>query len=127
MFCRSKSVQLLNERLDNIRKPSISPKLSQSMKILNTLFTHQHSRLGNAPWLLAALLFFALRGVVQAQFGYVTNNGAITITRYNGSGDSVAIPATTNGLPVTGIGFEAFYSSSLTNVTIPNSITTSGD
>jgi hypothetical protein len=97
------------------------------MKILTTLFTHRRFRPGNALWLVAALLFFALRGVVQAQFSYTTNNGAITITRYNGSGDSVAIPATTNGLPVTGIGYEAFYSSSLTNVTIPNSVTSIGN
>jgi hypothetical protein len=96
------------------------------MQIVSTPFKHPRSRLGNAPWLLTALVLFSLRGVVQAQFSYTTNNGAITITRYNGSGDSVAIPATTNGLPVTSIGNNAFYSSSLTNVTIPESVTTIG-
>ena len=54
------------------------------------------------------LLLLTAPGVVQAQFDYTTNNGTITITRYNGFGGAVTIPDTTNGLPVTGIGVEAF-------------------
>jgi hypothetical protein len=60
---------------------------------------------------------------VHAQFTYVTNNGAITITRYTGSGGAVAIPSMTNGLSVTRIGNFAFEYCGLTNVTIPNSVT----
>ena len=70
---------------------------------------------------LALLLPLAARG----QFSFTTNNGAITITGYNGPvGRNVVIPASTNGYPVVGIGGNAFYSSSITSVTIPNSIAT---
>src|SRR5215472_12973504 len=74
-------------------------------------------------WVL--LLLLALTGATQAQFSYVTNNGAITITGYTGPGGSVIIPSTINGLPVTSIGESAFYyKPSLTNVTIPSSVLT---
>ena len=58
--------------------------------------------------MLLFLLLLTLPAVVQAQFTFTTNNGTITITRYNGFGGAVTIPDTTNGLPVTGIGVEAF-------------------
>src|ERR1017187_8939187 len=73
---------------------------------------------GIACLLCAAMLPFA----VQAQFTFTTNNGAITITGYTGTNSNVVIPDTTNGYPVTSIG--GFYSyTSLTNVTIPDSVT----
>src|SRR5207249_1103539 len=63
----------------------------------------------------------------EAQFTYVTNNGAITITGYTGPGGAVAIPDTINSWPVVRIGNSAFYGSrSLTNITIPNSVTSIG-
>jgi hypothetical protein len=63
----------------------------------------------------------------QSPFLYVTNNGAITITGYTGSDEIVTIPATINGLPVTGLGDEAFYDcTNLSSVAIPNSITNLG-
>jgi sugar lactone lactonase YvrE len=74
-------------------------------------------------FLLGVLLLVTT--AVQAQFTYITNNGAITITGYIG-GDAVVIPSTTNGYPITSIGSEAFYGSSLTSVTIPNSVTSIG-
>src|SRR5665213_1916330 len=75
-----------------------------------------------------ALLLLALPAVAQAQFGYTTNNGAITITGYTGPGGAVTIPSAINGLPVTRIGDKAFYyCSSLTSVAIPNSVTSIGD
>jgi BspA type Leucine rich repeat region (6 copies) len=77
--------------------------------------------------LLAAALL-ALPAAVQAQFTYTTANGAITITGYTGSGGVVTIPSTINGLPVTGIGADAFYESwNLTSVTIGNSVTSIGN
>jgi hypothetical protein len=77
------------------------------------------------PVLLASLLLSA--PAVQAQFTFTTNNGAITITGYTGSGGTVTIPSTTNGLPVTSIGDQAFYNcTSLTALTIPDSVTSIG-
>jgi len=78
---------------------------------------------------LLPLLLLALPAVVQAEdYNYTTNNGTITITKYTGSGGAVTIPDTTNGLPVTSIGAEAFEScTSLTSVTIPNSVTSIGN
>lgn len=52
--------------------------------------------------LLPVLL--AMPTVVQAQFTFTTNSGAITITGYSGSPTNVVIPSTTNGYPVTDIG-----------------------
>jgi pimeloyl-ACP methyl ester carboxylesterase len=71
-------------------------------------------------WLLCAVM---LPAAVQAQFIFTTNNDAITITGYTGSGGAVVIPSSTNGWPVTSIGYNAFYNeSSVTSVTIPNSV-----
>src|SRR5712671_1037629 len=65
--------------------------------------------------------------VVQAQFTFTTNNGAITITGYAGSGGVVAIPDTINGYPVTSIGdFALFRKNNLTGVGIPSSVTNIG-
>jgi hypothetical protein len=69
------------------------------------------------------LLLLALPVAVQAQFTFVTNNGAITITAYTGPGGAVMIPETTNGLPITSIGDWAFYyCSNLTSVAIGNNV-----
>ena len=87
-----------------------------------------------SPLLLGAALF-AQTFSVRAQFSYtyITNNGAITITGGSGSGIMV-VPATINGLPVTGIGPSAFAGSvlnsplSVTAVIITNGVTgTLGD
>ena len=57
-------------------------------------------------------------------FTYTTISGAITITGYNtNAGLNVSIPATINNYPVTVIGTNAFNNSTITNVTIPNSVT----
>ena len=77
--------------------------------------------------LLPLLLLLTLPAVVQAQFNYTTDNGTITITGYTGPGGAVAIPDTINGLPVTRIGENAFHEkTSLTSVTIPNSVISIG-
>ena len=81
--------------------------------------------------LLLPLLF---PPVVQAQFNYTNNgDGTVTITGYTAPVTAVTIPNTINGLPVTSIGYDAFYNGAtpgpgiLTSVTIPDSVTSIGD
>ena len=54
-------------------------------------------------WLPLALVFQLLAATGHAQFMFETNNGALTVTKYTGSGGAVEIPSTTNGMPVTSI------------------------
>ena len=62
-----------------------------------------------------------------AQFTFSTNNGALNVTGYTGLGGNVVIPGEANGLTVVNVGDYAFQSvTSLTRVTIPDSITNIG-
>jgi hypothetical protein len=77
--------------------------------------------------LLPLLLLPALPAMVQAQFTYTTNSGAITIAGYTGSGGAVVIPSTVGGLPVTTIGDGAFNGcTNLASVTIGPNVTSIG-
>ncbi len=63
-------------------------------------------------------------------FTYSVSNGNATITGYNGTGDSLSIPANIgdDNLPVTGIGSNAFKGrTGLTSLTIPSSVMSIGD
>jgi hypothetical protein len=78
--------------------------------------------------LLPLLLLLLLLPIVgQAQFAYTTNGDAITITGYTGPGGAVVVPNTLNGFPVSSIGDWAFYATSVTNVLIPDNVTSIGD
>lgn len=73
-------------------------------------------------------------GMYQAQpappsdFVFVTNAGTITITGYTGPGGFVLIPSTINSLAVNSIAGQAFANiSTLTGVTIPDTVTDLGD
>jgi hypothetical protein len=76
--------------------------------------------------------FMLLCGTVQATlpYTYTTNNGAITITGYTGSGGAVDIPSVIDGLPVTRIERGAFDGNragdSLTRITVPDSVISIG-
>jgi hypothetical protein len=78
---------------------------------------------------LLGLLLLAAPVAVQAQFTYITNSDgiSITITGYTGPGGAMTIPTSINGLTVSDIGTNAFESTGLTSVTIPNSVTNIGD
>ena len=67
-----------------------------------------------------------LPAVVQAQFAYTTNKGAITITHYTGTGGVVSIPGTIKGLPVTAIGVQAFFATTVSQVLVPDSVISIG-
>lgn len=70
---------------------------------------------------------FGLALQAQAQFTYVTNNNAITITKYTCAAGPVVVPATINGLPVVEIGPSAFKScASITRVELPSGVVTIG-
>jgi alpha-tubulin suppressor-like RCC1 family protein len=62
--------------------------------------------------------------IVANEYIFTTNgDNTITITAYTGDGGDVTIPDTINGLPVTCVGSGAFSLTSVTSVTIPNSVT----
>ena len=64
---------------------------------------------------------------VTGDFVYTLSNNQVTITRYMGTGGAVTIPAYLNFYPVVSIGQQAFeFSTFLTSVTIPNSVTSIG-
>lgn len=56
------------------------------------------------------------------EFEFKENKTGITITKYNGTAEKVAIPKTINNKPVTVIGSRAFMDSDITSVTIPNTV-----
>jgi thiol-disulfide isomerase/thioredoxin len=67
--------------------------------------------------------------VTDAQgFTYESANGSLTITGYTGTETTLAIPADSDGVPVTAIGDYAFYqNASLVSVTIPQGVTAIGE
>ena len=96
---------------------------SQTPTLRQPNFILQHLWRIYASWILPLLLLLTLPNAVQAQFTFTTNNGTLTVTGYTGPGGAVTIPSTNNGLPVTGIGPWAFYSTSVANVRIPDRVT----
>ncbi len=62
----------------------------------------------------------------RAQFTLATNDDAVTITGYTGSGGAVSIPSATNGYPIVSIGDDAFLNSAITSLMIPDSVTSIG-
>jgi len=98
------------------------------VSVCSTKFARSSNAIGGVK--LVSLVLLSTIAVAHAQFVFVTNNGAITITQYTGPGGAVVIPAETNGYPVTAIAggakTSAFGSSGITAVTIPDSITNIG-
>ena len=64
----------------------------------------------------------------SGDYVYSVLNGAATLNAYRGTGGAVTIPSTIGGFPVTSIDNDAFYgNTSLTSVTIPNSVSSIGN
>jgi len=86
--------------------------------------------LKNLRQIVLVALLAAVPAAGQAQFGYMvnaSNANTITITNYTGLGGIVNIPATINGLTVTGIGSPGFsFNFNVTGVTMPGAITSIG-
>ncbi len=55
-------------------------------------------------------------------FTYTTDNGGVTITGYNGISGDIVVPASIDGLPVTEIGYLAFYNHAVTAVRLPSTL-----
>ncbi len=75
---------------------------------------------------LLTLLLLTLPATAPAEFIYVTNGGAITITGYTSSDGVVNVPATINDLPVTSIGNNAFWNLGIRSVSLPTGLTNIG-
>jgi len=76
----------------------------------------------NTTRLFLALLLLTA-AAAQAQFDFITNNGAAIITGYEGPGGAVTISNTLGGLPVTEIQGSGFEDKGITSVAIPESVT----
>ena len=59
---------------------------------------------------------------VNDQYEYVIENNEITITRYIGNETEVSIPSEIDGVPVTEVGFAAFYGTQIKTVVIGEGI-----
>jgi hypothetical protein len=102
-------------------------RIDQDMSFATVdLFRHRKGNEMKRVTLFLSGLLFLVATEARAQFTYTIINGTITITGYTGTNGDVIIPSTIGGLAVTSIGGSAFSNSRLTNVTIPNSVTTIG-
>ena len=78
-------------------------------------------------WCLLALLLVTPAALLADDFLYEIRGSVLYITGYTGPGGAVTIPSTLDGHPVEAIGEWAFEScSSLTSVTLPDSVATIG-
>src|SRR5690606_25007640 len=78
--------------------------------------------------LLGALMAPPARAQQFEDFTYTSDGSAIIITGYTGAGGEVAIPDIIEELPVRSIGTRAFMlKTTLTNVTIPDSVISIGE
>ena len=80
---------------------------------------------------LGFTLFSALLAAIADQYGdftYSSDGSVITIDVYTGMGGHVDIPETIEDLPVTSIGYSAFYQcTGLDSVTLPSNVVSIGD
>jgi len=94
-----------------------TPELNEQISVTGVVSEHQD---------LQQNTYFEIEisNVQALDYTYTTNNGAITITGYTGSGGDVSIPSEINGLPVISIENGAFSGcANLTSIIIPDSVT----
>jgi len=89
----------------------------------------QTSKIFCVARLLLLLPFLVQPLMVQAQYRFTTNSdGSLNIAQYTGPGGAVVIPNTTNGLPITSIGDAAFFgNTNLTSVTVGTNVASIAD
>ena len=110
----------------NFRRSGTRVSTLQRKRICRVVLRRRAGRAGLAL-LLALLVVLQLAGPVQAQYTFVTNSNAITLTGYTGPGGALIISNSLNGLPVVGVNGAVFQNlNSLTSVTIPRNITSIG-
>ena len=74
--------------------------------------------------LLLASAYHSALADTSGDYFYTVTSGAATISAYNGSATTVTIPSQFSGIPVTGIGADAFKTrTALINLTIPSTVT----
>ena len=70
----------------------------------------------------------SLLAETSGDWTYTVTDNKATITSYSGDGGHVVIPAELNGIAVVKFGDETFrYNTSITSITIPDSVTSIGD
>lgn len=70
----------------------------------------------------------AILTVLTQTFTFATNDGSVTISSYSGPGGAITIPDSVDGLPVTGIGVNAFNTNTIiTSVIISSNVLNIGD
>ena len=78
--------------------------------------------------LLATFVIASTHQTLLGDWAYSVSDNQATITSYSGDGGEVVIPAVMNEIPVVKVGNEAFkYNASVTNITIPDSVTSIGN
>ncbi len=87
------------------------------------------TKCGLISFCLLAMLLCAAPAQVMAQFTFTTNtDGSLNIAGYTGSGGALTVPDTTNGLPITSIGTNAFYGCVIIgSLTLGTNLTRIGD
>ncbi|GEM_PF-3524967 len=113
---------LLSVLLDTNITTIDSAVFSNSSKV--TVYCYENSAAHN--YCIAESVKYSLINS-NSDFTYTTQNGEVTIVRYNGMGGNVTIPDTIDGLPVTSIGDHAFTGcKSVTQLTVPSSVSSIG-
>jgi hypothetical protein len=95
---------------------------AQQTEINRKLTALSMSAIRGKPVGLMLLVCALSSAAVNGQFICQTNNGTLTITRYTGSGGAVIIPEAIDGLSVVSIGWAFHHNSTITSVTIPDSV-----